>query len=78
MTAGKDRHLYADVQAAADHAGSWGISNRLHQFSVDTASEQRFSGIVGWVMRSPEVSPSSVDDVIAPMILWLKRHTDRI
>nr|DAP82858.1 MAG TPA: hypothetical protein [Caudoviricetes sp.]DAU53389.1 MAG TPA: hypothetical protein [Caudoviricetes sp.] len=29
-------------------------------------------------MRSPEVSPSSVDDVIAPMILWLKRHTDRI
>nr|DAD71890.1 MAG TPA: hypothetical protein [Siphoviridae sp. ctoiW10] len=54
------------------------ISNRLRQFSVDTASEQRFSGIVGWVMRSPEVSPSSVDVVIAPMILWLKRHTDRI
>ena len=79
----------AMAQTRRDHAdvppvllsfppGVGDLSNRLHQFSVDTASEQRFSGIVGWVMRSPEVSPSSVDVVIAPMILWLKRHTDRI
>jgi hypothetical protein len=60
------------------HPVAGDLSGHLHQFSVDTASEQRFSGIVGWVKRSPEVSPSSVDVVIAPMILWLKRHTDRI
>ena len=58
--------------------GAGDLSGHLHQCFVDTASEQRFSGIVEWVMRSPEVSPSSVDVVIAPMILWLKRHTDRI
>ena len=74
------RRDYADVQPVllSFPPGAGGLSGRLHQFSVDTASEQRFSGIVGWVMRSPEVSPSSVDVVIAPMILWLKRHTDRI
>ena len=45
--------------------GRWFESNRLHQFYVDTASDERFSGIAVWVMRSPEVSPSSLDVVIA-------------
>ena len=43
----------------------WFKSSRLCQFNVDTASDERFSGIAVWVMRSPEVSPSSLDVVIA-------------
>lgn len=59
-------------------SGRWFESNRLHQFYVDTASDERFSGTAVWVMRSPEVSPSSLDVVIAPVICWQKRGTEKI
>lgn len=45
---------------------------------MDTASDERFSGTAVWVMRSPEVSPSSLDVVIAPVICWQKRGTEKI
>lgn len=45
---------------------------------MDTASDERFSGTAVWVMRSPEVSPSSLDVVIAPVICWQKRGTVKI
>ena len=74
------RRDHADVQPVllSFPPGAGDLSGRLHQFSVDTASEQRFSGIAGWVMRSPEVSPSSLDAVIAPVICWQKRGTEKI
>ena len=59
-------------------SGRWFEPNRLHKFYVDTASDERFSGTAVWVMRSPEVSPSSLDVVIAPVICWQKRGAEKI